>query len=117
MEQDPHSNDKKKLLDARLSDLEKESLKRFCQDEQLVHAVEKVLLYSLYQMGIVEGEDRELHDVNWVFSGDATMSDEEVGRITRIRANALFFMKDAFTQIKKYGVTVADVYEEANPAR
>lgn len=117
-----NDNQKFELLAARLSELEKGKLFAFCQDEAMVLAVEKVLTYSIGQMGVVTPEDKKVYDVNWAFgllqdrTGN-TLSDEQVGRELKARVIGLSYLQEAIDQIKKFGVKQKEEKEKKNPAR
>lgn len=108
---------KKELLESRLSDLEKGKLFAFCQDENMVHAVEKALLYNLYEMGRVDKTDRKIMDTNWAFIPNASgITDEELGRNLRSLNAGLGFLDDAFKQIRKFGIVAVKQETAVNPA-
>lgn len=112
---DGESN-KMKLLEARLTEVEKGELFAFCQRPFMVHALEKVLMYSLYQMGTVKEADEEVYDVNWQFNAASTVSDEQLGKEIRSKAFALSMLADAFNQVKKFGQEKVVASNEKNPA-
>lgn len=105
------------LLNARLSDSEKEYLFQFCQNEAMVLAVEKVMLYSLYEMGTLKQGDEKILDVNWAFVPHNTnTTDEMLGRDLRAKIAGLSFMEDAFNQVRKFGIKAVAEGEVLNPA-
>lgn len=105
------------LLNARLSDAEKEYLFQFCQNEAMVLAVEKVMLYALYQMGTLQKGDEKILDVNWAFLPHNTnTTDEMLGRDLRAKIAALSFMEDAFNQVRRFGTKSVTEEEMPNPA-
>lgn len=108
---------KLKLLEARLSDLEKGKLFAFCQDKAMLHAVEKALLYQLYMMGTVVEGDKELHDANWAFiPRNTNTTNELIGAEIRAKSDALSFLEDAIRLVKKFGEEKVVPTEEINPA-
>lgn len=110
-------SNKEKLLQARLSDTEKGFLFQFCQNEAMVRALEKALLYAMYQMGKIEKDDTQIHDVNWAFIGyNVAVKDEDLGRALRAKIEGLSMLYDAFKQIKKFGENKVIPVEEKNPA-
>jgi len=106
------------LLKERLSDQEQGELFSFCQNKNLVHAVEKALLAALNEMGTVKKEDKKNHYVNWAFSTahNAKVTDEELGKAVRIMGYAVGALQDAFNHISKFGVEKTKQEEEQNPA-
>ncbi len=112
MEQEKHE-----LLNDRLSDLHKGKLFAFNQDKDMMDAVEKALLFMIYEMGTLKKEDSKIHDVNWGFIPHNTnTTDEMLGRELRAKIAGLSFMDDAFKQIKRFGLEKAKTREEVNPA-
>lgn len=110
-------SNKQALLEARLTDTEKGNLFAFCQNPAMVHAVEKALTYSLYQMGTVEKGDKAVMDVNWAFMPHAlNITDEQLGHELRVKIDALSFLDDAIKQIKKFGVEKLSPTATGNPA-
>lgn len=111
---------KYKLLTARLTEIEKNYLGAFLENPEMVNAIEKVLTYSIYQMGVVKEGDAEMgeSDVNWAYAlvANPALSDEQVGRELKAKANGLSYLDDAFKQIKKFKVEKAESNEEINPA-
>lgn len=105
------------LLHARLTDTEKGHLYNFCKNEAMAKAVEKVLLYAMYQMGTVQKDDKELMTVNWAFTPyNTNTTDEDLGRAIRAKIEGLSMLHDAFKQIKKFGVDTVETLPEVNPA-
>lgn len=117
--QEQNESKKFQLIDSRLSDLQKGKLFAFCQDVEMVNAVEKVITYALYMMGTVQDTDTVLMDVNWVFGlVRPGARDEEIGREAKARLVGLTYLDDAFKQIKKFGVEqVKEKKASANKAR
>lgn len=108
---------KENLLKARLSDTEQGFLFQFAQNQGLVHAVEKALLYSMYQMGTVQKSDRDIMDVNWAYiPHNSTVTDEMLGRELRAKIAGLSMLYDAFKQIKKFNQPVLEIEKEVNSA-
>lgn len=109
---------KNNLLNARLSEAEKQKLYQFNSDEAMVNAVEKVLTYTLYMMGTIAPEDKEIYDVNWAFGLHRPgQTDEELGRELNKRLVGLSYLEDAFRQIKKIKLVESKKAEVQNPAR
>jgi len=117
---DPNAGeaDKLKLLQTRLSDTEQGNLFLFCQNKDMVLAVEKAMNYSLYQMGTIASSDTEIHDINWAYAiaENTNTTDEQVGRALRVKKEALTMMGDAFRQILKFGTQKIESSVETNPA-
>ena len=118
MQENLQAEDNKiQLLHARLTDTEKGHLYNFCKNEAMIKAVEKALLYAMYQMGTVQKDDQELMTVNWAFiPHNANTTDEDLGRALRAKIEGLSMMYDAFKQIKKFGVDTVTPTVESNPA-
>lgn len=113
---DNKDNEKFELLTKRLSDAEKGKVFAFCQDEAMVKAVEKVLTYSIYQMGTVSVDDKEVYDVNWAF-GLANLPTEQIGLELKARVTGLSYLDDGIKQLKKFGVKPVENTEKTNKAR
>ena len=113
-------SEKLRLLETRLSDLEKGKLFAFCQDKAMVHAVEKVMLYAMYQTGTVQKDDKDMKDVdtNWVYGVpyNTNTTNEMYGASVRAKVEGLSILEDAFKQIKKFGVETVIPEIEKNVA-
>lgn len=111
---------KENLLKARLSEMEKSQLVAFAANPEMVHAVEKALLYSIYEMGTVKSDDKNLLDIdtNWAYSlvANPNLSNEQVGQELKARVAGLSYLDDAFKQIKKFTAPMSEPKEEVNPA-
>lgn len=110
-------NKKFDLLNNRLSETEKSNLFLFCKNEGMVHAVEKALLYGIYEMGTVKKDDESLITINWAMGlANSELSNEEKGKKLDIVANSVATLQDAFRQIKKFGVETLKIKEPENNA-
>jgi len=110
-------NKKFELINARLTEKDKNNLFSLCYNEEMLLTLEKVLLYQIHLMGIVKQSDKEIFDVNWAFlRHDAKTTDEELGKELKIKIAALSFLDDSFKQIKKFGLREIPPEEEVNPA-
>lgn len=112
-----NENKKQELIEARLSDSEKDALYAFAKNEKMLVALEKVMTYLIYMAGTVHADDKEVMDINWAFIPHNTnTTDEELGRELRAKIAGLSFLEDAFKQIKKFGVEKLVMDKEPNPA-
>ena len=110
-------NNKFELLKSRLSDKEQGSLYTFCKNPDMVHAVEKALMYHYSEMGVIKDTDVKIHDVNWVYGVcGVQLNNEQVGALVRAKIEGLTFMFDAWKEIKKFGEDTVKTLAEKNPA-
>lgn len=86
-----------------LSDLERDTLQAFVQNEVMKEALKKVILDGILNMGIQkEGEKTGLLR-NWVFGIDpqGVMSDEDFGRMVKVRTEAMILLEQAYTKLNE----------------
>ena len=102
-----------------LSESEKKQLVDFNKNEVLKGAVKKVLLYNIYGSESMEAGETPAQDKHWVYGMptlDMKVSDEEVGRMVRVKVSALSFLEDAFRELESFNVEIGEQAEEENPA-
>lgn len=111
-------SEKEKMIETRLSLAEKDKLFAFCQDKDMVGAVEKVMLYALHISGTVSEKDPDMLDNNWAYTlgFNASISDQNLGAELRGKIAGLTFLDDAFRQVKKFGDKPTTLVEAPNPA-
>lgn len=100
-----------------LSDLEKDKLRVFVQDEVMKEALKKVLLEPILNMGVIKEGESSI-ERNWVFGIDpkGIMKDEDFGRAVKIRTEAIIMLGQAYNKLSE----LEPILEEApkkNPAR
>lgn len=99
-----------------LSPEEKGRVIRFNVDTATKNAVEKVLLYNIYNAEVLKPGKPAGVDLNWVYGiADPQKTDEEVGRMLKVKVEALKFLKYAWDEIEKY-VAEVENKEDENPA-
>ena len=84
-----------------LTDLERDSLEVFVQNETMREGLRKVLLDQMYNMGVQKDGEKTLMLRNWVFGLDpqGTMSDDQYGRAVRVHTEALVILEQAFNKL------------------
>jgi hypothetical protein len=85
-----------------LTDLEKDSLQAFIQNEAMREGLKKVLLDQMLHMGVQKGGEETLMLRNWVFGLDprGTMTDDQYGRAIRVHTEALVLLEQAFNKVQ-----------------
>ena len=105
-----------------LNDIEKDKITSFLNDEILKEAVRKVLLKPAYSDGIMEpGKPTEPYmnfALNIYKSQDGTMySDEELGRLTKVRRLAVELIQTGFKELEKMKKVEVIKEKSVNKAR
>lgn len=76
---------KKEYLDEFLTDVEQQKLNSFCQDDEMFGAVKKVLLFSIYNSGIIKkGKPHDpMHNFALVAASIKGIDNEALGELVR----------------------------------
>lgn len=84
-----------------LTDLEKDSLSAFVQNEVMKEALRKVLLDQMLNMGVQRKGEKTLANRNWVFGLDQTgkMTDDQFGRAIRVHTEAIVLLEQAYAKL------------------
>ena len=107
------------VLNKILSEQEKKQLVSFNDNELLKGAVKKVLLYSIFGSEQLEAGEAPTMDKHWVYglpTLDLKVTDDEVGRMVRIKVSAMSFLEEAFKELEGFNVEIKDIEKEENPA-
>lgn len=102
---------------AYLSELERDTLQAFVQNEVMKEALKKVILDGILNMG-VHGGDTSTTLRNWVFGIDpqGVMTPEEFGNAVKVRTEAMILLEQAYTKLNEL-VPVAEEPKKKNVAR
>ena len=95
---------KHELLDRFLLDLEKQKLQQFVEDNVMLEAVKKVLLFNITNSGtLIPGEPPE-PTRNWALSVFEQMrggeSDEKIGRTIRGMCEGIYFLESGLKDLQ-----------------
>lgn len=108
------------LVEEVLSDLEKEMLTNFANNDVMREAVKKVLLVPIYHNGVLEKGERTINPAyNWALTLAAMksdFSDEQIGHDVRVTAEGIRVVENAFSQIMAYKTNETEPKAEPNPA-
>lgn len=104
-----------------LTDAEKQQVINFNENELMREAVRKVMLEEVYQYGILE-KGKPANNLNWAYSlgGDinnATMSEEELGKLLKVTVQAFSVVERAFNKIDGFITPVKQEEVDENPAK
>ncbi len=108
----------KEYLDQFLDDTEQAKIAQFWMDETMREAVRKVLLFGLYNQGVItKGKVHRSH-INFAIQGaeDKSLSDERYGKDVRIRWAGVQLLANAFNDMSKYKLEEAPKFK-GNDAR
>lgn len=85
-----------------LSELERDTLQAFVQNEVMKEALKKVLLDGILNQG-VSGVETSTTLRNWVFGIDpqGKMTPEEFGTQVKIRTEAMILIEQAYTKLNE----------------
>jgi len=100
-----------------LNEREREQLVSFNNNESLKNAVKKVLLYNIYGSEVMQPGELLEKETSWIYAlpnENVKATDEEIGKMVRIRVSALTFLEDAFKALEAYQPEVV-TEEEVNP--
>jgi hypothetical protein len=103
-----------------LSDVEKLRLQDFLNDQILVEAVRKVLLFGIYYNGTLKSgqeADSQMNFALGLVAAKADISNEELGADLRACAEGIRMVETGFKQLEKFKEIKNDKPEEKNPAR
>ena len=109
---------KKEYLDSFLTKLEQEKLAKFTQDEVMAKAVKKVLLFSIYNSGvIVKGHDHDsMHNFALVAASNKGLDNEQLGNLVRAAYEGINALELGFSDLMRYKPE-EEVEGKENPAR
>lgn len=109
-------------MEEQLNDLEIAKIEAFCKDEDMIRAVEKVLLAGIYTHGTVK-KDEQLSDplINGAFSlvhlsTSNPVTDEVLGQHLRGVWEGINALKNAFNRLKNIKSKIVSPYIEENEA-
>jgi hypothetical protein len=90
-----------------LSEIEKEKITAFLKDPILVEAVRKVFLKRIYFDGVLQPDNKAVPYENFALnvykSNDGAMySDEELGKLTKLRRLAIELVQSGFESLENY---------------
>ena len=97
---------------------EKSRLIVFNKDEVLKNAVKKVLLHNIFFSELLKAGkpvDLDRHWIHSIVGNGRKESDEVIGRMTRITAEASSLLEEGFKDLNRFTSDVEDT-DEANPA-
>ena len=110
---------KRHVLDEKLSEAEKNQLTAFCENPLMMDAVKRVLLFPIYESGVIKKGEPVLPRLNYflnLYMNKPTWDNEELGKEVKIRAEALLLIENAWMEIEGY--QKEEEYEPGeNPAR
>lgn len=97
-----------------LTDLEKDTLVAFAQNEVMKEALRKVLLDQMLNMGVQKKGEKSLMGRNWVFGLDktGTMTDDQFGRAIRVHTEAIVLLEQAYSKLNELVPTPAPEKEK-----
>lgn len=86
-----------------LTDLERDTLTAFVQNEVMKEALRKVLLDQVLNMGVQKPGEKSLMTRNWVFGLDktGTMTDDQYGRAIRVHTEAIVLLEQAYSKLNE----------------
>lgn len=109
---------KKELLDEYLDDIEKLAIERFVENDVQREAVKKVVLFELYQNGVLKRGEPSNPRRN-SFHGVAMTADDpaKIGQRVMAMAEGINFLEMAFEALSKYAKKPKVGEEKENQAR
>lgn len=110
----------KDILDNFLSDLEKTKIQLFIEDEVQAEAVRKVLLFSLYNNGVLKKGEKANPLVNFALGLVANrpdFTDEQLGRDLRASWNGINALEIGFSNLARYRKDDLEKVDVKNEAR
>mgnify|MGYP001613028637 CR=1 FL=1 len=105
--------------DTVLDSLEIAKLAQLSQDETMIRAIKKVLLFGVYYNGVLKaGEDAKAL-MNFALRIDENnyMTNEQLGCVLRAKMEGLYFVEGGFQVIEMYKPFVIPKKDDVNPAR
>ena len=86
-----------------LTDIERDNLSSFVQNETMREALRKVLTDQIFNMGVQRVGEDSLFSRNWVFGLDpkGTMTDDQFGRAVRVQTEALILLEQGFNKLSE----------------
>src|SRR3990167_10165736 len=92
------------LLDRMLSDIEKEKLRQFVEDEVQLEAVKKVLLFNIYNNGVLKAGQPAEPLRNFALSifdqMRAGVDDDKLGRTLRGMCEGIYYLETGLKDIQ-----------------
>ncbi|MDD5013911.1 MAG: hypothetical protein PHW73_02270 [Atribacterota bacterium] len=109
---------KKTYLDQFLTKAEQEKIAKFTQDEVMAGAVKKILLFSVYNSGVMsKGKDHDsMHNFALVAAQNKSFDDAQLGRLVRSAYEGINALELGFSDLMRYKPE-QEVEEKENPAR
>ncbi len=100
-----------------LTELERDAVEMFIQNESMREGVRKVLLDGASGMGVQRQGEPTLMTRNWVFGLDKSgmMSDDTFGRAVRVHTEAIVLVEQSFDKMRDL-IPVPEVKEGKNKA-
>ncbi|MEA2036884.1 MAG: hypothetical protein U9O94_05210 [Nanoarchaeota archaeon] len=108
----------KDYLSQFLTKIEQEKITKFIQDERMVEAVKKVLLFSIYNSGTIEkGKKHDpMHNFALVAASQKGLTEEQLGRLVRAAYEGINALELGFSDLKRYKPE-PEVEDKPNQAR
>lgn len=110
-------------MDEILTDIEKEKIAKFCEDDFLLETIKKYVLAVAYRHGVVEKGNPHVGNRNYALqmAWGATQSgiprsDEELGQNLRALAYAVQLVESGFKELKEIKQVVLPEEKKENPA-
>jgi hypothetical protein len=108
-----------------LSDIEQQKVTSFLNDAILVEAVKKVLFRPIYSEGVLAADKSPNALMNFALNvyktshdgSNEMYSDEELGRLTKVRRLAIELVITAFRELEQLRKVEGAVLESKNKAR
>ena len=108
----------KETLDSFLSDLEKQKLEQFVQDEIMMQAVKKVLLFSIYGAGrLLKGKPvNNNENFALVYASQKGAKFEDIGADVKACWEGICALENAYKDLENYKpIPIEEI--KKNPAR
>ncbi len=109
---------KKEYIDGILTDIEQQKISNFVMDEELFEAVKKVLLFSVYNTGvIVKGKPQDhMQNCALVMASNPKLTDKELADYVRACYQGLNAIELGFSDLLRYKLEPMPK-DLGNPAR
>jgi hypothetical protein len=108
----------KDYLDAFLTDIEQKKIEKFVEDKDMFEAVKKVLLFSIYNSGIInKGKPHDpMHNFAMVAASNHGIKNEQLGEIVRSAYQGINALELGLSDLMRYSPIPVEIKKE-NPAR
>lgn len=96
---------KKHILSEVLSEAEKGQLEAFCANQMMMDAVKKVLLFPIYDSGVMKPGETPIPRLNFflnLYTSRPSWKSEDLGEEVKVRSEALMLIENAFMEIEGY---------------